>query len=38
VSLQMLLDVLLFEGAQAADIALEPFLLQVNPLIVSSQV
>jgi hypothetical protein len=38
VTLQMLLDVLLFEGAQAADVALEAFLLQVDSLIVPSQV
>lgn len=37
-ALQMLLDVLFLERPQPADIALEPFLLQVNSLIMTTQV
>lgn len=35
---QMLFDVLLLERSQSADIALEPFLLQMHSLIVATQV
>lgn len=35
---QVLLDVLLLEGAQTADIAFESFLLEVDSLIVAAQV
>lgn len=35
---QVLLDVLLLEGAQSADIAFESFLLKVDSLIVAAQV
>lgn len=38
VTLQVLLDVLLLERSQAADVALEALLLQVDPLIVAPQV
>lgn len=38
VALQMLLDVLLLECAQTADVALEALLLQMNPLIMTTQV
>jgi hypothetical protein len=37
-TLQMLLDVLFFEGAEATNVAFESFLLQVNSLIVTTQV
>lgn len=38
VTLQMLLDVLLLEGAQTANVALESLLFQVNSLIMTAQV
>lgn len=38
VTLQMLLDVLLLEGAQAADVALEALFLQVHSLIMATQI
>ena len=38
VTLQMFFDVLFFERAQPANVALESFLLQVDSLIVTTQV